>query len=71
MSKVSAASNGAPLVLATRRSQLALAQARAFAASLCAAHTWLAVSELLVVTTGDRVQDRPLSEVGGKGVFVK
>lgn len=57
--------------MATRRSQLALAQSRAFAAELSAAHQGLDVTELHVVTTGDRIQDRPLSEVGGKGVFVK
>ena len=59
------------LVLATRRSQLALAQARAFARRLQEAHPSVSISELHVVTTGDRIQDRPLSEVGGKGVFVK
>ncbi len=59
------------LVFATRRSQLALAQSRAFASELRELHPGLSTSELLVVTTGDRVQDRPLAEVGGKGVFVK
>lgn len=62
---------GRTLTMATRRSQLALAQSRAFAAQLCAAHPGLSVNELLVVTTGDKIQDRPLAEVGGKGVFVK
>ncbi|MBI5537228.1 MAG: hydroxymethylbilane synthase [Deltaproteobacteria bacterium] len=57
--------------MATRKSQLALAQSRAFATRLCEAHSGLSVAELLVVTTGDRIQDRPLAEVGGKGVFVK
>lgn len=59
------------LTMATRRSQLALAQSRAFAARLCAASAPLSIDELLVVTTGDKIQDRPLAEVGGKGVFVK
>ncbi len=58
-------------VLATRRSQLALAQSRKFAAELVEANPGATVEELHVVTTGDRVQDRPLSEIGGKGVFVK
>jgi hydroxymethylbilane synthase len=31
----------------------------------------LEARELQVVTSGDRIQDRPLSEVGGKGLFVK
>jgi hydroxymethylbilane synthase len=63
--------DGRKLTMATRRSQLALAQSRAFARDLCGAHTALSIDELLVVTTGDRIQDRPLAEVGGKGVFVK
>jgi hydroxymethylbilane synthase len=59
------------LVYATRRSALALAQCRAFVARLKAAHPELELVEEQVVTTGDRIQDRPLSEVGGKGLFVK
>jgi hydroxymethylbilane synthase len=59
------------LVYATRRSALALAQCRAFVARLSAAHPDLEMVEEQVVTTGDRIQDRPLSEVGGKGLFVK
>jgi hydroxymethylbilane synthase len=38
---------------------------------LKAHHPDLELRELLVVTTGDRIQDRPLSEMGGKGLFVK
>ncbi len=59
------------LTYATRRSPLALAQCRAFIAALSAAHGDLTTAELQVTTTGDRVQDRPLSEIGGKGLFVK
>jgi hydroxymethylbilane synthase len=59
------------LVYATRRSALALAQCRAFVASLRAAVPSLATAELQVVTSGDRIQDRPLAEIGGKGLFVK
>ncbi len=59
------------LRLATRRSKLALAQARAYARSLVAAHEGLEVNELHVVTSGDRIQDRSLQEVGGKGLFIK
>lgn len=59
-----------PLRLATRKSQLALAQSRAFLAELSRA-TGAPVSEVLVTTTGDRVQDVPLSNVGGKGLFIK
>ncbi len=59
------------LTYATRRSALALAQCRAFVARLAAANPGLELVEEQVVTTGDRIQDRPLSEVGGKGLFVK
>jgi hydroxymethylbilane synthase len=59
------------LVVATRRSQLALTQARAFIAELVALRPGLEVTELLVTTTGDRVQDRPLQSLGGKGLFIK
>jgi hydroxymethylbilane synthase len=59
------------LVYATRRSKLALAQSRAFVARIARLDPLLAVEELTVVTTGDKVQDRPLSEIGGKGLFVK
>lgn len=59
------------LVYATRRSALALAQCRAFVARLRAAQPELELVEAQIVTTGDKIQDRPLSEVGGKGLFVK
>ncbi len=63
--------SGRELVLATRRSALALAQARAWAAGLLAKRPGLAVRELHVVTTGDRITDRPLQAIGGKGLFLK
>ena len=56
---------------ATRKSPLALAQCRAFVALLAQAHPGFKFEELQVVTTGDRVQDRALSEIGGKGLFIK
>jgi hydroxymethylbilane synthase len=58
---------------ATRKSALALAQSRAFVARLKAAHAAIGVEidELHIVTSGDRIQDRPLNEIGGKGLFVK
>ena len=59
------------LVLATRRSPLALAQSRAFARSLEAANPGLEVEELHIVTSGDRTQDKPLQDIGGKGLFIK
>ena len=62
------------LTYATRRSPLALAQCRAFVRDLRSAVPTLTLAslvELQVVTTGDRIQDRALAEVGGKGLFVK
>jgi hydroxymethylbilane synthase len=64
------------LTLATRRSKLALAQARAYAATLIAGHAELghgalSVEELHVVTSGDKFTDRPLQALGGKGLFIK
>ncbi len=56
---------------ATRKSALALAQCRAFVALMQRAHPHIQFQELQVVTTGDRVQDRALSEIGGKGLFIK
>jgi hydroxymethylbilane synthase len=50
---------------------LALAQCRAFVARLCRAEASLETKELQVVTSGDRITDRPLAEIGGKGLFVK
>ena len=61
--------------IGTRGSPLALAQADETRARLLKAHTdTLAPQDLKIVvikTTGDLIQDRALSEVGGKGLFVK
>lgn len=59
--------------LGTRGSPLALAQARMTAAALTAAHGWAAgVAEIVVIlTTGDQVQDKPLAEIGGKALWTK
>ena len=59
------------LRLATRRSKLALAQARAYGRSLCSHHEGMQIEELHVVTSGDRIQDRSLQDIGGKGLFIK
>jgi len=60
-----------PLRIATRRSQLALWQAEHVAALLRAAHPALPVELVPMSTQGDRVTDRALADVGGKGLFVK
>jgi hydroxymethylbilane synthase len=59
------------LRIATRQSRLALWQAQHVAAQLRAAHPGLAVELVPMTTQGDRVVDRPLSQVGGKGLFIK
>jgi hydroxymethylbilane synthase len=59
------------LRIATRRSQLALWQAEHVAALLREAHPGLNVVLVPMVTQGDRIQDRALAEVGGKGLFIK
>jgi hydroxymethylbilane synthase len=58
------------VTVATRKSALALAQSRAWMASL-REQAQVDTEELLITTTGDRIQDRPLNEVGGKGLFLK
>ncbi|MEO1687370.1 MAG: hydroxymethylbilane synthase [Pseudomonadota bacterium] len=62
-----------PLRIGTRGSKLALAQAHETRERLQAAHGLPeAAFEIVVIsTTGDRVLDRPLSEIGGKGLFTK
>ena len=57
------------LRLATRRSKLALAQARAYVRFLQSVNEQLEVEELHVVTSGDKFQDRSLVDIGGKGLF--
>jgi len=61
------------LKIGTRGSPLALAQAHETRHRLMAAHG-LAESDIEIVvitTTGDRIRDRPLAEIGGKGLFTK
>lgn len=59
------------IIVATRKSELALTQSRQFLAQLVAVHPHVEIEELHVVTTGDKIVDRPLSEIGGKGLFLK
>jgi len=63
-----------PVRIGTRGSPLALAQAEETRARLLAAHPGLSAAQVeiqVIRTTGDRVQDRPLSEIGGKGLFTR
>lgn len=59
--------------IATRGSPLALAQATDVRRRLMAAHGLpeSAIRIDIYKTSGDRIQDRPLSEAGGKGLFTK
>jgi hydroxymethylbilane synthase len=59
------------LRIATRRSPLALAQTRMIARHIAAHAPGLEIEEVQLVTEGDRVQDRSLAEIGGKGLFIK
>ena len=63
------------LKLGTRGSRLALIQAGLVRDALAAAVPALAAADAIEIvpirTTGDAIQDRPLSEAGGKGLFVK
>jgi len=68
------ASQSSPrLRLGTRNSPLAMAQAYETRARLCAAHGWSeeAIAIVPVVASGDKVLDRPLSEIGGKALWTK
>jgi hydroxymethylbilane synthase len=57
--------------IATRKSQLALWQAEHVAALLRGAHAGLHIELVPISTKGDRIQDRSLAAIGGKGLFVK
>ncbi|MCA0433215.1 MAG: hydroxymethylbilane synthase [Proteobacteria bacterium] len=61
------------LRIGTRGSPLALAQANETKERLVAAHGLdpAAIEIKVITTTGDRIRDRPLNEIGGKGLFTK
>ena len=69
----SAPTPDSPFRLGTRRSPLAMAQAEEARTRLMAAHDWPADAiELVPVTaSGDRIQDRPLAEIGGKALWTR
>jgi hydroxymethylbilane synthase len=62
-----------PFRIGTRGSPLALTQARMVAEALRAAHGWgpERIEIVPITTSGDRIQDRPLAEVGGKALWTK
>lgn len=59
------------LRLGSRTSALAMWQTKTAAAALCTAHPGMVIEIVPVKTTGDRVIDRPLFAIGGKGLFTK
>ena len=64
-----------PIVVGTRGSPLAIAQTRLVCDRLVAAHPALAedgaLQTTVITTSGDRILDRPLADIGGKGLFTK
>jgi hydroxymethylbilane synthase len=64
---------GSSFTIGSRGSPLALAQASMVVAALEQAHGWTQdmANILTVKTSGDRIQDRPLAEVGGKALWTK
>jgi hydroxymethylbilane synthase len=60
-----------PIRIATRQSALALWQAEHVAARLRLLHPDRTVELVPMTTRGDRILDRPLAEIGGKGLFLK
>src|SRR5471032_1926683 len=63
----------APLRIGSRGSPLALVQARTVRARLVVALglNEAAIKLVIIRTSGDAIQDRPLADVGGKGLFTK
>lgn len=59
------------LRLGTRNSPLAMAQAHEARDRLIAAHPGLTVEIVPVTASGDKIQDRPLAEIGGKALWTK
>lgn len=66
-----------PIRIGTRGSPLALAQTRMVIAALAGVMKWSAEEAAIrttivpIKTSGDRIQDRPLADLGGKGLFAK
>ena len=59
------------LRVGTRGSPLALCQANWVKDQLTRIHPHLHIDLTIIKTTGDRIQDAPLANIGGKGLFVK
>lgn len=59
------------IVIASRESRLALWQARHIQARLAELYPQRSITILGMSTRGDQILDRPLSQIGGKGLFIK
>ncbi len=59
------------LKIGTRQSLLALAQTEMFAAAIRNKYPEISIEIVKFTTRGDRILDRPLDRIGGKGVFVE
>ena len=59
------------LTIATRESALALWQAEHVRGQLSSRYRGTSVDLLGITTQGDRIVDRPLASIGGKGLFIK
>ena len=63
--------NSRTIRIATRQSKLALWQAHHVRDQLLQHHPQLDIELVPIVTQGDRILDRPLAKIGGKGLFIK
>ena len=59
------------IVIGSRGSQLALWQANWVKSELEHLHSNADIDIRIIATSGDKIQDVPLSKIGGKGLFVK
>ena len=59
------------LIVGSRRSKLAITQSQQFIEKLKAVDPELDIEIKEIVTKGDRIIDKQLSKVGGKGLFIK
>lgn len=59
------------IIVGSRRSELALTQAKQFLKTVTDAHPELEIEIKEIVTKGDKILDVQLSKVGGKGLFIK
>lgn len=59
------------LIVGSRGSRLAVIQSEMVMEAIARTHPEIELSLLTLKTTGDRILDRPLDKIGGKGLFVK